>query len=185
MRDVIASGRIAAVRVRMPASVVGILAALAWSGCAYYSFTGAVIPSNLNTISIPLAEDNSVSTLVNLDESLTSLLVDRFVGQTRLSLQPDEEQADAVLRARIDRYLNQPASVGGEERATLNRVTISVTTEYVDRTKDEVIFNRSFSSFEEYDPTDPERGLSGEEDAARAVIEKIADDIFTAATANW
>lgn len=158
---------------------------VAASGCAYYSFTGAVIPSHLNTIAIPLAEDNSISTLVDLDESLTSLLVDRFVGQTRLSLQPDQEQADALISARIDRYQNQPASVGGQERATLNRVTISVTTEYIDRTKDEVIFSRSFSSFEEYDPTDPERGLSGEEDAARAVLEKIADDIFTAATSDW
>lgn len=157
---------------------------MAGSGCAYYSFTGAVIPSHLNTIAIPLAEDNSISTLVDLDESLTSLLVDRFVGQTRLSLQPDQEQADALVSARIDRYQNQPASVGGQERATLNRVTISVTTEYIDRTKDEVIFSRSFSSFEEYDPTG-ERGLAGEEDAARAVLEKIADDIFTAATSNW
>ncbi|MDX1429874.1 MAG: LPS assembly lipoprotein LptE [Rhodothermales bacterium] len=155
------------------------------SSCGYYSFTGAVIPSHLNTIAIPLAEDNSISTLVSLDESLTALLVDRFVGQTRLSLQPDQQQADALLTSRIDRYVNQPASVGGQERATLNRVTISVTTDYIDRTKDEVIFTRSFSSFEEYDPTDPERGLSGEEDAARAVLEKIADDIFTAATSNW
>lgn len=172
---------------RTPLANVCALIALvvASSGCAYYSFTGAVIPSHLNTIAIPLAEDNSISTLVDLDESLTSLLVDRFVGQTRLSLQPDQEQADALVTARIDRYQNQPASVGGQERATLNRVTISVTTEYIDRTKDEVIFSRSFSSFEEYDPTDPERGLSGEEDAALAVLEKIADDIFTAATSDW
>ncbi len=171
------------------ASLVNGLALLiigaATPGCAYYSFTGAVIPSHLNTVAIPLAEDNTVSTLVDLDESLTSLLIDRFVGQTRLSLQPDQEQADALVFVRINRYQNQPASVGGQERATLNRVTISVTTEYVDRTKDEVIFSRTFSSFEEYDPADPERGLSGEEDAARAVLEKIADDIFTAATSNW
>ncbi len=155
------------------------------AACSYYSFTGATIPSHLSTIAIPLVEDNSISTLTTLDDAMTALLVDRFVGQTRLSLQPDESQADVLLRARIDRYGNQPASVGGQERATLNRVTISVTTDYLDRTKDEVIFSRSFSSFEEYDPTDPERGLAGEEDAARAVLEKIADDIFTAATSNW
>lgn len=155
------------------------------SGCAYYSFTGATIPSHLSTIYIPLVEDNTISTLTTMDDELTALLVDRFVGQTRLSLQPDETQADVVLRARIDRYANQPASVGGQERATLNRVTISVSAEYVDVTNDETIFTRTFSSFEEYDPTDPERGLAGEEDAALAILEQIADDIFTAATSNW
>ena len=161
--------------------------ALILPGCAYYSFTGATIPSHLSTIAIPLVEDNSISTLTTLDEELTAMLVDRFVGQTRLSLQPDETRANVVLRSRIDRYLNQPASVGGQERATLNRVTISVTAEYLDRTTDESLFSRSFSSFEEYDPADPDpdRGLAGEEDAARAILEKIADDIFTAATSNW
>jgi hypothetical protein len=154
------------------------------SGCAYYSFTGATIPSHLANIAIPLVEDATISTVTTMDEELTALLVDRFVGQTRLSLQPDETQADVVLRTRIERYMNQPASVGGQERATLNRVTISVSAEYADLTKDETVFTRSFSSFEEYDPA-AERGLAGEEDAVRAILEQIADDIFTAATSNW
>ncbi len=164
--------------------VVAILIAAYLSGCGYYSFTGATIPSHLSTIAIPLVEDNSISTLTTMGDELTALLVDRFVGQTRLSLQPDETQSDVVLRTRIDRYLNQPASVGGQERATLNRVTISVSAEYFDRTKDEAVFTRTFSSFEEYDPAGPD-GLAGEEDAALAILEQIADDIFTAATSNW
>ena len=156
------------------------------SGCAYYSFTGATIPSHLSTIAIPLVEDVTISTITSMDEEMTSFLVDRFVGQTRLSLQPDETQADVVLRTRIERYANQPASVGGQERATLNRVTISVAAEYIDQTKDETLFTRSFSAFEEYDPNDPDTdGLAGEETAARAILEQIADDIFTAATSNW
>ena len=172
-------------RLRGLHGLVALTALLAAPGCAYYSFTGATIPSHLSTIAIPLVEDVSISTITSMDEEMTSFLVDRFVGQTRLSLQPDESLADVVLRARIERYMNQPASVGGQERATLNRVTISISAEYVDRTKEETLFTRSFSSFEEYDPTDPERGLAGEEVAARAILEQIADDIFTAATSNW
>lgn len=169
---------------RIPGSA-GYALVLILSGCAYYSFTGATIPSHLSTIAIPLVEDATISTVTTMDEEMTALLVDRFVGQTRLSLQPDETQADVVLRARIERYMNQPASVGGQERATLNRVTISVSVEYVDRTKDETLFTRSFSSFEEYNPVDPERGLAAEEDAVLAILEQIADDVFTAATSNW
>ncbi len=160
-----------------------LIAALVLGGCAYYSFTGASIPSHLRTIAIPLAEDRSVSTVTGLDDRLTRLLIDRFVGQTSLSLEEDPDQADAVLTVTIDRYTNEPTAVSGEERTTRNRVTIYVTARYEDRVEQKEIFRRSFSGFEEYDPLT--EGLAGEENAAAAALEKIADDIFTAATSNW
>lgn len=162
-------------------SSVALLALVA--GCSYYSFTGASIPAHLNTIAIPLSEDNSVNTLVNLDEDFTELLLARFVQQTRLALQPDETEADAVLRVRIDRYSNLPTSVSGEETATLNRVTMNVTVVYTDRVNNGELLNRSFSSFEEYDPVT--QGIEGEKEAALVVLDDIANDIFTAATSNW
>lgn len=153
------------------------------TGCTYYSFTGATIPARLNTIAIPLAEDNSVSSVSTLDEDLTQFLVDRFVGQTRLTLETNEDNADATLTARIQSYSNQPTAVGGEERATLNRVTIEVAVTYYDQVEDQELLSRTFSSFEEYDPV--EDGLEGEEIAANAALENIAEDIFSAATSNW
>ncbi|MFT5141433.1 MAG: hypothetical protein ACI80V_002973 [Rhodothermales bacterium] len=149
--------------------------------CWFYSFSGATIPSHLSTIAIPLAEDRTISTVNGLDENLTQLLVSRFVGQTRLSLETIEQEADAVLHTTINNYQNLPTSVGGDERATRNRVTVSVAVRYVDSTRNQDILARSFSGSEEYDPLDP----SLEEDAARAALEKVADDIFTAATSNW
>jgi len=158
---------------------------MATSSCGVYSFSGASIPSNISTVAIPLVEDNSTNTLTNLDELMTSFLVDRFVQQTRLSLETDESSSDALLTARIQRYTNVPTSISGEEQATLNRVTISVAVTYRNQVTDENVLERTFSSFEEYDPLDPELGLAGEAAAAEAVLTKIADDIFTAATSNW
>lgn len=152
-------------------------------GCGYYSFTGASIPSHLSTIAIPLAQDNAASPIGTLDEQLTSLLLDRFVGQTRLVLEPNETQADAVLTSTIDRYTNTPAAVGGEDRAALSRVTVSVSVRYVDQTQNEEILTRSFSDSQEYDPQ--VEGLEGEIAAATTALENIADDVFTAATSNW
>ena len=163
--------------------IFNLAALLLFNGCSFYSFTGATIPSNLNTIAIPLAKDKSLSTITVLDDQFTRLLVDRFVGQTRLSLQPDEEGADATLIARIDRYLNQPVSVSGDERATRNRITLTISIQYVDQVKDKEILSRSFSGFEEYDPI--AEGLEGETTAATTALENIADDVFTAATSNW
>lgn len=151
------------------------------SGCGYYSFSGATIPEHLGTISIPIAEDNTISTLTGLDDRMTELLVDRFVRQTRLSLESDVEQADALLEVTLAQYRNVPTSVSGDEQATRNRITISARALYTDRTSGETLLDRTFSSFEEYDPFEP----AEEESAAFAALEKIADDIFTAATSNW
>ena len=152
-------------------------------GCAYYSFTGASIPDNLNTIAIPLVVDNSLNTLPSLGDEFTERLVNRFVRQTRLSLEPSEEEADALLTVEIQRYANAPASVSGEERALRNRVTISVSVVYTDQSEDpeKELLRRTFSNFEEYDPLN----LDDEAVAALAALDNLADDIFTAATSDW
>ena len=152
-------------------------------GCAYYSFTGATVPAHLDTVAIPIAEDRTLSPVATLGETLTELLVDRFVRQTRLALETSEDEADAVLTATLERYSNEPTAVTGEERAAANRVTISVAVRYYDRVEEREILQRSFQSFEDYDPT--AGGLDAEEAAAAAALANIADDIFTAATSDW
>lgn len=156
--------------------------ALLGAGCAYYSFSGATIPGHLNTIAIPLVQDNSVSPISTLDEMLTEQLIGRFVGQTRLVLEPSEPDADAVLTTRIDRYRNQPTAVGGDERAERNRVSITVSVTYRDQVEEQELLQRTFSSFEEYAVAD---GIDAEQTAAEAALQNIAEDIFTAATSNW
>ncbi len=151
------------------------------SGCAYYSFTGASIPENLNTIAIPLVVDNSLNTIPELSDRLTEALVNRFVNQTRLSLTENEEEADAVLTVEIQRYNNVPSSISGEELAARNRVTITVQVLYEDRDQEKELLKRSFSNFEDYDPLE----IDNETEAALAALENVADDIFTAATSNW
>lgn len=112
---------------------------------------------------------------------MTSLLISRFVQQTRLSLESRSQDANATLIVSIDRYQNLPASVSGNERATRNRITIRATARYTDQVEDELLLDRSFSAFEEYDPLDPAEEVV----AAEAALVKLVDDIFTAATSDW
>ena len=163
--------------------ILSYLLALFLAGCGYYSFTGATIPEQLDTIAVPLVANNAATPITTLDQNLTDLLIDRFVGQTRLRLEPAEAEADALLQATIQRYANEPTSVSGDERATRNRVTITVAVDYADQTQNQELLQRTFSGFSEYDPLT--EGLAGEEEAARAALEIVADDIFTAATSNW
>ncbi len=153
------------------------------SGCTVYSFSGASIPSHLETIAIPIAQDNTSNPVNRLGADLTDQLTNRFIDRTSLSLTTNDEGADALLTARIQRYTNQPTGVSGDERATTNEVTIEVEVRYVDQKKGEEMLARTFTGTASYDPV--EAGLSGERQAAQNALENVTDDIFSTATSNW
>lgn len=153
------------------------------SGCAYYGFSGASVPSHLETIAVPIAEDNTSSPVPTLGPDLTGFLTDQFVGRTSLSLENNETNADAVLQARIMSYRNEPTGVGGDERATVNSVQIRVQARYYDQLKDSTMVEQSFTGSADYDPT--EAGLSGEQQAAQLALERVGEDIFNTATSDW
>ena len=154
------------------------------SGCGSYSFTGSALPPHVKTISIPVFEDQTRSGIPNLSDSITELLIDRFVNRTRLRLAASEVESDTILSGTVTRYRNQPAAVGAEEEATINRVNITVTARFEDRIKGrDMVPERTFTAFGEYDPSVV--GLEGETVATIFALEQIADDVFTAATSNW
>ena len=164
--------------------MIGGAIALILTGCGSYSFTGATLPEHVDTISIPIFEDQTRSGIPNLSDTVTELLIDRFVNQTRLRLSSNEAESDTILSGSVIRYRNQPAAVSGDESATVNRVNITVSARFFDRVQStEMVAERSFSAFAEYDPVAD--GLEGETVAAREALEQIADDVFTAATSNW
>ncbi|MEL6443659.1 MAG: LPS assembly lipoprotein LptE [Bacteroidota bacterium] len=133
-------------------------------------------------MAIPLAADQSSGGPATMDQELTDFLFDRFVQQTRLDFVEDEASADAVLLTTIERYSNRPTAVTGNEVAALNSVSISVRAVYTDRVEDVEQLARSFSFTVEYDPAE---GLDGETEAARAVLEQIAEEIFIASASDW
>ena len=152
-------------------------------GCAYYGFTGASVPSHLETIAIPIAEDNTSSPLTNLGRDLTDILTERFVGRTNYSLNNNETNADAVLQTRITGYSNQPTGVSGDEQATTNEVRIRVRARYYDQLRDSTMVDQTFTGTATYNPA--EAGLSGEQQAAEVALERVGEDIFTTATSDW
>ena len=161
-----------------------VVCTLVVSGCGTYGFTGGTLPQHVETIAIPIFEDRSRSGIPNLSDSVTELLIDRFVNRTRLKLESNEATSDSILSGSVTRYRNQPAAVGGNEQANVNRVNITVTAQYLDRVKGvEMLPSRAFTAFSEYDPIAD--GIDGESEAAVIALEQIADDIFTASTSSW
>ena len=145
--------------------------------CGVYSFTGATIPEHLRTVAVPLAEVEARGVVPGLDQAVTDALVERFADQTRLTLEPDEEAADAVVRATIERYVVTPVAATSDELASLNRVTVALGVVYRDRVEDRERLARTFSASADYDPAEAE--------AVAALVVQLADEAFTAATSDW
>ncbi|MEO1022607.1 MAG: LptE family protein [Bacteroidota bacterium] len=156
---------------------------LATQGCLRYSFTGASIPNDVNTIFITFFPDRSNSGIADLSDRLNVALIEQFVNQSRLVLASNETDADAVLDGTISSYTNLPFSIGGNEQASQNEIKISVRATFR-YTKDPApLWNKTFSGNFLFDPI--EDPLNGEQTAADGALEQVANNMFNDAVSNW
>ncbi len=160
-----------------------VLLLLLTAGCFNYSFTGTSIPSDVDTIYIPFFEDRSDGGIGDISDRLNRSLVRRFVEQSRLSLTSDEDSADAVITGLIVNYQNRPFSVGGDERANLNQVSITVQARFKYQRDDEPLWDKSFSGSGTYDVI--ENPVDGEVSAVEEALEQIANNMFNDAVGDW
>ncbi len=153
------------------------------SSCMRYSFTGASIPSDVNTIYIPFFPDRSNSGLGDLSDRLNEALVNRFINQSKLRLASSEEEADAVLDGTISSYSNRPFSISGDEVANQNQVQITVTVSFLYTKNSKPEWNKPFNGSFNFDPTDDP--INGEQTAADEALKQITNNIFNDAVSNW
>ena len=170
-------------RVRPFLCLLVLVAASGLGGCSRYSFSGASLPADLQTLYLAPTDVAAASPVPTLGDDLTRLLTERFIRQTRLAL-ADEDAADARLDARLDTYRADPTAVTGDDRATRTRVTVGarIVLRYRDETRAPLL-DRTFTAFADYDPV--AEGPDGEAEAARVALRALADDAFTAATSTW
>lgn len=160
-----------------------IIGAAVFSGCFRYSFTGTSLPDDVSSIYIPFFPDQSNSGLGNLSDLLNDALINRFVNQSRLQLANDEAGADVLLEGSITNYSNKPFSVGGDEEAELNQVSITVRATYSYTNESDARWSQTFRGTAEYDPA--ENPIQGEADAAGLALEQVANNMFTESVGKW
>ena len=156
--------------------------ALLLGGCSVkYSCTGASISPEVKTVSI--ASFPNVASLVNptLAATFTEALKEKFVTQTSLSLQ--NFGGDLDFAGEITTYDVAPVAIQGNETAALNRLTIAVHVKFVNLRDDKANFDRSFSAYEDYSANRPFSDVEGE--LVATIQEKLVEEIFNAAVANW
>jgi hypothetical protein len=154
---------------------------LGLGGCGVYSFTGASIPPEARTISVAFFPNDAPLVQPTLSQRFTEALQDKFVRQTNLRL--IEDGGDLHFEGAITGYSTQPTAIAGDDRASLNRLTITVRVRFVNEMDSSSDFERTFSRFFDYPA---EISLSQIENEAIDVInEELVEEIFNAAVVNW
>lgn len=151
------------------------------SACGIYSFTGASIPPEARTISVAFFPNDAPLVQPTLSQRFTESLQDKFQRQTNLRLV--EDNGDLHFEGSIIGYSTQPTAIAGDDRAALNRLTITVRVRFINEFDQRTDFERNFSRFYDYAA---EISLSQIENEAIDIInEALVEDIFNAAVVNW
>jgi len=150
--------------------------------CGIYSFTGASIPATMETVSVDFFENTAPLVVSYLSQDFTEALKERIRNQSRLSMVRTD--ADASFSGRITGYTINPTAVQGNDRAGLNRLTITVSVKYTNTVTPTLNFEESFSRFKDFS-TNAGPIQSQEQQLIKDINAMLTEDIFNRAFANW
>ena len=154
---------------------------LSMQSCGVYSFTGASIPAEAETITIKYFPNNASLVNADLSQMFTNKLKDRFQSQTNLNL--TDSGGDLYFEGEIVEYKTNPVAIQGNEQAAMNRLTISVKVSFVNRYNEDSNFETTFSRHEDFDSN---KNLSAVEDQlVEQIVKYLVDDIFNKSVVNW
>lgn len=153
---------------------------LVYSGCGIYSLSGATIEGK--TINVPAFENRAANVVPSLASELSNKIRDRVLSQTGLTA-VNSPEVDYELKGTITRYDVSISGVQSNTAASQNRLTITVSIEFVNHLNEKDNFKSSFSRFADFPASaslqNVEQGLIDE------IGKELADDIFNRAFVNW
>ncbi len=160
------------------------IALLFWNlllaGCGIYSFTGANY-GNAKTVTVHMFINKAPIVNPELAPMLTEKLQDKFITESPLTVV--ERDGDLEFSGTIIDYKVSPAQIQAGETAAANRLTIKVRVKFVNHLDPKNNYEQTFSWYEEFDPN---LNLSAvEHDLIDKITDKLVEDIFNKAVANW
>lgn len=158
-----------------------IITAITLYGCGFYSFTGASIPPEAETLSVSRFPNHAQIVQPTLSQRFTETLQDKFMRQTNLNML--ESGGDLHFEGSITGYSTQPVSIQADDRAAQNRLTISVSVIFENHYDPDSSFERTFSRY--YDYASHISLAEVENEAIDRISEELAEEIFNASVVNW
>lgn len=151
------------------------------SACGIYSFTGASISPDAETVSIGYFQNNATMVQPTLSNSMTESLKDQFTSQTNLSL--IDASGDLRFQGEISGYKIKPIAIQANETAAQNRLTISVKVTFTNTLDENQNYSQTFSHYADFDSS---QDLSSvETELIDQIVIVLSENIFNKAVANW
>jgi hypothetical protein len=162
----------------------------ALSGCGVYSFTGATLSPEIETISIQVFYDEVGAGPPTLSNNFTEQIKEYYQRNTGLTLV--DGLGDLQLEGSIVEYRITPIAPTASgnlnfenaDIAGLQRLTIGLNVVYVNTIDESQSFEQRFSFYADYDPQ-LQTLSSIEDELIDEIFEQIILDIFNATIANW
>lgn len=150
-------------------------------GCGAYSFTGGNT-GDAKTIQVDFFPNQAPLVEPILSQKFTQDLQDLFTRQTNLTLV--NSGGDLHFSGEIVDYRITPMSATAQQTAAQNRLTITVSVNFINALEEKDNFEKRFSFYYDYGAN---QQLTGGvlETALDEILERITQDIFNASVAKW
>jgi hypothetical protein len=146
-----------------------------------YSFTGTSISPDVKSVSIAYINNMAPIVYPSLSNTLTEALKDKFTRNTRLDL--IEEEGDLQFEGEVTNYDVTSMGVQANEVASTNRLTVTVKIRFINNLDEKQSYDKSFSAYEDFAS---EKTLDEVQDQlVSTIVDKLIEDIFNNAVANW
>ena len=161
-------------------ALVGALASLLASP-ACYTLNGISITPETETFFVEQFDVVTIEGPQEMGQRFTELLKERINRDTRLifsETDPDVEFAGAVADFSVT-----PEAPNAENRSDLNRLTVRISVDYVDRVTEKNSYRQAFTDYELFDAS--QDLLSVQDDLVETLFARMSEDVFNKAFSNW
>lgn len=151
------------------------------NGCSVYNFTGTG-KINADTFQVNYFQNASELVEPGIERTFTQRLQNLIQNQTNLNLV--NSGGDLVYEGEITDYRITPMTATADQRASQNRLTVSVLVRFTNKNKEDDDFEKRFSFFYDYSGDALLVGPRLRE-ALDVIFERITQDIFNDSLAKW
>ena len=158
-----------------------LLGACLLCGCGVYSFTGASIDPSVKTFTVHYITNQAPVVVPSLSQVMTDALKTKMLNNSNLN--QAESGGDLEFSGVITMYQVTPLAVQANETAALNRLTVTVSIDFVNHQNDKQTWTSTFSRYSDFNSS---TDFTSIQDALiKDITDQIVEDIFNKAVVNW
>ncbi len=152
---------------------------LTFQNCGIYSFTGANVEGK--TVNISFIENRAPIVQTTLSPTLTEKIRGKILNQTSLN-QLNKGKADYEISGEVTNYDINATAISNDAAST-NRLTITVSIDFVNNLNNKASFKKNYTKFADYNTAQSLQAV--ERNLIESICNDIADAVFNDAFVNW